>query len=97
MRPAARSHPNLAAARHVGGFCKLTAFAGLLGMCRTWTRQRPPPPRPLKAKAQFKARSTANNVEIYVPVPEDADSPKFKVRTARAGPATPSRRSVVAH
>ena len=35
----------------------------------------------VKVKAQFKRRSTANNVEIYVPVPDDADSPKFRVRS----------------
>ena len=35
----------------------------------------------VKCKAQFKRRSTANNVEIYVPVPDDADSPKFRVRS----------------
>lgn len=35
----------------------------------------------VKVKAQFKRRSTANNVEIYVPVPDDADTPKFRVRS----------------
>lgn len=35
----------------------------------------------VKVRAQFKRRSTANNVEILVPVPDDADSPKFRVRT----------------
>jgi AP-1 complex subunit mu len=35
----------------------------------------------VKARAQFKRRSTANNVEIFVPVPDDADSPKFRVRS----------------
>jgi AP-1 complex subunit mu len=36
----------------------------------------------VKVKAQFKRRSTANNVEIYVPVPDDADSPRFRVRSS---------------
>lgn len=36
----------------------------------------------VKIKGQFKRRSTANNVEIYVPVPDDADSPKFRVRSS---------------
>lgn len=40
----------------------------------------------VKVKAQFKRRSTANNVEIYVPVPDDADSPKFRVRTQSSIP-----------
>lgn len=35
----------------------------------------------VKCRAQFKRRSTANNVEIYVPVPDDADTPKFRVRS----------------
>lgn len=38
----------------------------------------------VKVKAQFKRRSTANNVEIYVPVPDDADTPKFRVRTTKS-------------
>ncbi|KAF8198309.1 clathrin adaptor mu subunit [Mycena galopus ATCC 62051] len=38
----------------------------------------------VKVIAQFKRKSTANNVEIFIPVAADADTPKFRERSAFA-------------
>jgi hypothetical protein len=61
--------------------------------CVLLTRPRAPPRSRveyvIKAKSNYKRRSTANNVEIVIPVPPDADSPSFKVATARVPPAVP--------